>query len=46
VFDPPPGKHGWLRGKTFVGRGIRMPDHVLNSTVSSEPPRSPEKDEK
>jgi len=29
VFDPPPGKHGWLREKTFVGRGIRMPDHVL-----------------
>ncbi|MGF7146802.1 hypothetical protein FHS96_000411 [Sphingomonas zeicaulis] len=29
VFDPPPGKHQWLREKTFVGRGIRMPDHVL-----------------
>ena len=29
VFDPPPGQHQWLREKTFVGRGIRMPDHVL-----------------
>ena len=29
VFDPPPGPHGWLRAKTFVGRGIRMPDHVV-----------------
>ncbi|WP_294294181.1 DUF3237 domain-containing protein [uncultured Sphingomonas sp.] len=29
VFDPPPGKHQWLRDKTFVARGIRMPDHVL-----------------
>jgi hypothetical protein len=29
VFDPPPGAHQWLRSKVFVGRGIRMPDHVL-----------------
>ncbi|WP_326523842.1 DUF3237 domain-containing protein [Sphingomonas sp.] len=29
VFDPPPGPHAWLRTKTFVGRGIRMPDHVV-----------------
>lgn len=29
VFDPPPGKFAWLRSKTFVARGIRMPDHVL-----------------
>lgn len=29
VFDPPPGAHAWLRTKTFVGRGIRMPDHVV-----------------
>ncbi len=29
VFDPPPGTHQWLREKTFVARGIRMPDHVL-----------------
>ena len=29
VFDPPPGPHQWLREKTFVGRGIRMPDHVV-----------------
>lgn len=29
VFDPPPGPHQWLREKLFVGRGIRMPDHVL-----------------
>ena len=29
VFDPPPGPHAWMRGKTFVGRGVRMPDHVL-----------------
>lgn len=28
VFDPPPGDHAWLRTKTFVGRGVRMPDHV------------------
>ena len=28
-FDPPPGPHAWLRGKTFVGRGVRMPDHVV-----------------
>ena len=36
VFDPPPGKHGWLREKTFVGRGIRMPDHVLIEFYSVE----------
>lgn len=29
VFDPPPGAHAWLRTRTFVGRGIRMPDHVI-----------------
>ena len=29
VFDPPPGAHAWLRSKTFVGRGVRMPDHVV-----------------
>lgn len=29
IFDPPPGVHQWLRNKVFVGRGIRMPDHVL-----------------
>lgn len=29
VFDVPPGKHAWLRTRTFVGRGIRMPDHVI-----------------
>jgi hypothetical protein len=29
IFDPPPGPHQWLRNKVFVGRGIRMPDHVL-----------------
>lgn len=29
VFDPPPGAHAWLRAKTFVGRGIRRPDHVI-----------------
>jgi hypothetical protein len=29
IFDPPPGKHQWLRNRTFVGRGTRMPDHVI-----------------
>ncbi|HSX54372.1 MAG TPA: DUF3237 domain-containing protein [Sphingomonas sp.] len=29
IFDPPPGAHAWLRTRTFVGRGIRMPDHVI-----------------
>jgi len=29
TFDPPPGAHGWLRTKTFVGRGIRLPDRVI-----------------
>ncbi|CAN5407886.1 hypothetical protein BH09PSE4_BH09PSE4_03240 [soil metagenome] len=29
VLDPPPGPHEWLREKVFVGRGIRMPDHVV-----------------
>ncbi|QIK79862.1 DUF3237 domain-containing protein [Sphingomonas piscis] len=29
VFDPPPGAHAWLRTKTFVGRGVRQPDHVI-----------------
>ena len=29
TFDPPPGAHAWLRSKTIVGRGIRMPDHVI-----------------
>lgn len=28
VFDPPPGPYAWLRTKTFVSRGVRMPDHV------------------
>jgi hypothetical protein len=28
-FDPPPGSHQWLRSKVLVGRGIRMPDHVV-----------------
>ena len=28
-FDPPPGAHQWLRTKVLVGRGIRMPDHVV-----------------
>ena len=29
TFDPPPGPHGWLRTRTFVGRGIRLPDRVI-----------------
>lgn len=36
VFDPPPGPHAWMRNKTFVGRGVRMPDHVLTEVFIVE----------
>lgn len=36
VFDPPPGPQQWLREKTFVSRGTRMPTHVLIEVFAVE----------